>query len=60
MILIGRAEPDAANPKQSWYDELVRAPDFLAAARKLRVDVTVASEEPSTLEGIVPLLSMVI
>src|SRR6202051_2168893 len=29
--LIGRAEPDAANPKQSWYDELVRMPDFLAA-----------------------------
>jgi len=32
VTLIGRAEPDAANPKQSWYDELVRTPDFLAAA----------------------------
>src|SRR6185369_3257865 len=31
-----------------------KAPDFLAAARKLRVDVTVASEEPSTLEGMNP------
>jgi len=31
-----------------------RAPDFLAAARKLGVDVTVASEEPSTLEGVNP------
>jgi hypothetical protein len=32
VTLIGRAEPDAANPKRSWYDELVRPPDFLAAA----------------------------
>jgi hypothetical protein len=32
VTLIGRAEPNAANPKQSWYDELVRIPDFLAAA----------------------------
>jgi biotin carboxylase len=31
-----------------------KTPDFLAAARKLRVDVTVASEEPSTLEGMNP------
>ena len=31
-----------------------KAPDFLAAARKLRVDVTVASEEPSTVEGMNP------
>jgi hypothetical protein len=29
-ILIGRPEPDPANPKQTWYDELVRIPDFLA------------------------------
>jgi hypothetical protein len=27
---IGLPEPDPANPKQSWYDELVRIPDFLA------------------------------
>jgi hypothetical protein len=32
VTMIGRAGPDAANPKQSWYDELVRIPDFLAAA----------------------------
>ena len=31
-----------------------RAPDFLAAAGRLGLDVTVASEEPSTLEGINP------
>ncbi len=31
-----------------------KTPDFLAAARKLRVDVTVASEEPSTLESLNP------
>jgi len=28
-IGIGLPEPDPANPKQSWYDELVRIPDFL-------------------------------
>jgi hypothetical protein len=28
--IVGRPEPDPANPKQSWYDELVRIPDFLA------------------------------
>jgi len=28
--IIGHPEPDAANPKQSWYDELVRIPDFVA------------------------------
>jgi hypothetical protein len=27
---VGLPEPDPANPKQSWYDELVRIPDFLA------------------------------
>jgi len=27
---IGLPEPDPANPKQSWYDELVRIPEFLA------------------------------
>jgi hypothetical protein len=27
---IGLPEPDPAKPKQSWYDELVRIPDFLA------------------------------
>src|SRR6266849_3552293 len=32
VTLIGRAETDVANPKQSWYDQLVRTPDFLAAA----------------------------
>jgi biotin carboxylase len=31
-----------------------KTPDFLAAARRLRVDVTVASEEPSTLEEMNP------
>ena len=31
-----------------------RAPDFLEAARRLGVDVTVASEEPSTLEALNP------
>lgn len=31
-----------------------KTPDFLAAARKLQVDVTVASEEPSTLESVNP------
>lgn len=31
-----------------------RAPDFLAAAGRLGLDVTVASEEPSTLEGVNP------
>ena len=30
--LIGHPEPDAANPKQSWYDELVRIPDFIAGS----------------------------
>jgi len=29
-IAIGLPEPDAVNPKQTWYDELVRIPDFLA------------------------------
>ena len=28
--LIGLPEPDPAKPKQTWYDELVRIPDFLA------------------------------
>jgi hypothetical protein len=28
--LIGRPEPDAVNPRQSWYDELIRIPDFIA------------------------------
>jgi len=28
--VIGLPEPDPANLKQSWYDELVRIPDFLA------------------------------
>jgi hypothetical protein len=28
--MIGLPEPDPAKPKQSWYDELVRMPDFLA------------------------------
>jgi hypothetical protein len=27
--VIGRPEPDAAHAKQSWYDELVRIPDFV-------------------------------
>jgi hypothetical protein len=27
---IGLPGPDAANPKQTWYDELVRIPDFVA------------------------------
>jgi hypothetical protein len=27
---IGLPEPDPVNPKQSWYDELVRIPDFFA------------------------------
>jgi hypothetical protein len=27
---IGHPEPDPAKPKQMWYDELVRSPDFLA------------------------------
>lgn len=27
---IGLPEPDPAKPKQTWYDELVRIPDFLA------------------------------
>lgn len=31
-----------------------KTPDFLAAARKLHVDVTVASEEPSTFESLNP------
>jgi biotin carboxylase len=31
-----------------------RAPDFLEAARRLDVDVTVASEEPNALEGLQP------
>ena len=31
-----------------------KTPDFLAAARELHVDVTVASEEPSTLESMNP------
>jgi biotin carboxylase len=31
-----------------------KTPDFLAAARQLHVDVTVASEEPSTLESVNP------
>jgi biotin carboxylase len=31
-----------------------RTPDFLEAARRLNVDVTVASEKPSTLEGLNP------
>jgi biotin carboxylase len=31
-----------------------RAPDFLKAARRLDVDVTVASEEPNALEGMQP------
>ncbi len=31
-----------------------RAPDFLEAARRLGVDVTVASEEPNALEGLQP------
>jgi biotin carboxylase len=31
-----------------------KTPDFLAAARDLQVDVTVASEEPSTLESLNP------
>jgi biotin carboxylase len=31
-----------------------RTPDFLEAARRLGVDVTVASEKPSTLEGLNP------
>jgi hypothetical protein len=25
-------DPDAAKPKQSWYDELVRIPDFIACS----------------------------
>ena len=29
-LLIGRPEPDAANARQGWYDELVRIPDFVA------------------------------
>lgn len=29
-IGIGLPEPDPVNPKQSWYDELVRIPDFFA------------------------------
>jgi hypothetical protein len=29
-LLIGRPEPDAANPRQGWYDELVRISDFVA------------------------------
>jgi hypothetical protein len=28
--MIGRPEPDAAHAKQTWYDELVRIPDFLS------------------------------
>src|SRR6266481_719949 len=28
--VIGLPEPDPAKPKQTWYDELVRIPDFLA------------------------------
>jgi hypothetical protein len=28
--MIGIPEPDPAKPKQPWYDELVRIPDFLA------------------------------
>jgi hypothetical protein len=28
--MIGRPEPDAAHAKQTWYDELVRIPDFVA------------------------------
>jgi hypothetical protein len=28
--IIGLPEPDPAKPKQTWYDELVRIPDFLA------------------------------
>ena len=28
--MIGRPEPDAAHPKQTWYDELVRIPDFVS------------------------------
>lgn len=28
--VIGLPEPDPAKPKQSWYDELVRIPDFIA------------------------------
>jgi hypothetical protein len=28
--LIGLPEPDPGKPKQTWYDELVRIPDFLA------------------------------
>jgi hypothetical protein len=27
---IGLPEPDSAKPKQTWYDELVRIPDFVA------------------------------
>ena len=28
--MIGRPEPDAAHAKQTWYDELVRIPDFVS------------------------------
>jgi hypothetical protein len=28
--VIGLPEPDVSKPNQSWYDELVRIPDFLA------------------------------
>lgn len=28
--VVGLPEPDPAKPNQSWYDELVRVPDFLA------------------------------
>jgi hypothetical protein len=28
--VIGVPEVDSANPKRSWYDELIRIPDFLA------------------------------
>jgi hypothetical protein len=29
-MMIGRPEPDSTKPNQSWYDELVRIPDFVA------------------------------
>jgi biotin carboxylase len=52
----GRERYDRAMPRVLLLlpTTTYRAPDFLDAARRLGVDVTVASEEPSTMESVNP------
>jgi hypothetical protein len=46
--MVGIPEPDPAKPKQSWYDELVRVPDFVAgplAAWKFRENLVTGRQK---------------